>query len=1087
MADFEPVEIDFIYGGNTQSEGQKIEQSMKNITEASKSSVAAVQQSGASAVDAVKSQIDKTKENIQNLEKMVSGLKTRMADAAPGNAKQSAILDYNEANRSLTNQKTIFAGLEQRRTSLMNTQKQQVDANKNEEGSILSSVSSLYKWVAGLAAVKYAMELGKKIIESTESTTHQFETITEEASSATGFFFKTLASGDWSNFMDGMERAIQGARDYVNAMEDVQNKTNEQKVKSSSLDIKIGEARADSYSTDPKVVKQALKTIIALQTEKLTEEASLANQNYQVHLKKVADDNNLNKKALENTIKYYTANKETIEMGEKYNELKAIKPSKSISSTGVDYSAISSLNDPTQNQLNELIKEAKGAGIDLNNAAKLAEGFGKVTMPKRTELADLLAKSQDAEAAININNRRDKQRLVGMEKAEEDKAAADAKKAQEEKNKRTKEQLEFTTSIGRERIKRAFEIEQELLNAEVDGTDKERKQADLDYRKKLSEIDIQKAELIKKQNEVSGGIDKKTGKPTSKFNANLSDKDEKQFDDLAVGALKVKDAKIAEITKKDLDALTALYVKYGDERNKIEEEYNARIYTLRLNGMNKEADAVEKEKNERLSKVTTSLIKESDLYKLVSDEKLQVSKATTEKLLEDLRTRIAAEMAAGKLSAEEVNKMWDDINKAQKTVEGDKNKNNPFAQLGSAISGNTAAQKAFKEAPVGTSTEDLAKLEDAANKATASMAGAAGAALGGVQDILQSVVGGLDRLGFLTKEQKKDADNIIGMVGGAANLAMGIAAGNPMQIIQGSIDLIVNGMEYFDFKNKALEKDQKKHLDNVKNLEVAYKKLQRAVETALGTDVYAAQRSEIDNNKKQIAEYEAWIRDERQKKKRKQDADKIAETEAKIAELKASAEDEAKAITEALAQTDAKSLAGELADAITTAFAGGEDAALAFGDVAEKVMQNAVKNALKLQFLEKPMQSAVDQLAKDMESGGALSDAEQAAFRKKIEDAGKVYYDQLAQYSDLFTGEAGKQTGIKGDIKNMTEETGSALTGQVTAMRLNIVALLNNSKSSLDVVGKVLATLNDIKLNTDRLVRMDETLYYLKQNGIKVQ
>lgn len=276
-------------------------------------------------------------------------------------------------------------------------------------------------------------------------------------------------------------------------------------------------------------------------------------------------------------------------------------------------------------------------------------------------------------------------------------------------------------------------------------------------------------------------------------------------------------------------------------------------------------------------------------------------------------------------------------------------------------------------------------------------------------------------------------------------------------------------------------------MKNVEDLELKYKKLQRAVETALGTDVYRAQREQIANQKKQIQEYEAWLADEAKKKKKKQDEAKIAETQQKIQDLKNSIEDETKAIAEAIAQTDAKSLANELADAITGAFANSEDAALAFGDVAEQVMQNAVKNALKLQFLEKPMQNAVDQLAKDMESGGSLSDSEQAAFRDKIENAGKLYYEQLAQYSDLFAGDlSNNQTGIKGDVAKMTEETGSALVGQIIAMRLNVAALLANSKNSLDTVGKVLASLEAIRVNTLPISEIRDTLNYLKLNGIKV-
>jgi len=443
------------------------------------------------------------------------------------------------------------------------------------------------------------------------------------------------------------------------------------------------------------------------------------------------------------------------------------------------------------------------------------------------------------------------------------------------------------------------------------------------------------------------------------------------------------------------------------------------------------------------------------------------------------------------LSSETAKKMLADINSAQKTVAGDKIKNNPFSQLGASITGNTKAGAALKAGKLDTKTskEDLAKLEDEAAKATASMAGAAGAALDGVQGILTSVVGGLDQLGLLNEQEKKDAQDVIGMVSGAATLAKGIATGNPIDIITGSVGLLTSAFSLFDRKSKDIAKKQKAIEANLNDLTAAYKRLQKAVEDALGTDVYKDQRESIQNLQAQIRANEAWLAQEYRKKKKKQNQDAIADRKAEIEALKNEISDTADAIVEGLAQTNAKDLASQLGDALVTAFANGEDAALAMGNVVNDVIKNAVSHALKLQFLEKPMQKAVEQLAADMESGNELTSAEQSDFEKKIQDAGKLYYEQLSKYSNLFTGETTSQTGIKGDTAKMSEETGTALTGQIIAMRLNIVAILATNKNAVDVMSRMLAIQEDIRTNTSfcrRLDRIDETLYYLKLNGIKV-
>ena len=71
-----------------------------------------------------------------------------------------------------------------------------------------------------------------------------------------------------------------------------------------------------------------------------------------------------------------------------------------------------------------------------------------------------------------------------------------------------------------------------------------------------------------------------------------------------------------------------------------------------------------------------------------------------------------------------------------------------------------------------------------------------GAALQGVNSIVDSARKGLDTLGVeLDEQDNKVLDDIQGMISGGATLAMGIATGNPIQMIQGSIELITNGID----------------------------------------------------------------------------------------------------------------------------------------------------------------------------------------------------------------------------------------------------------------------------------------------------
>jgi hypothetical protein len=394
----------------------------------------------------------------------------------------------------------------------------------------------------------------------------------------------------------------------------------------------------------------------------------------------------------------------------------------------------------------------------------------------------------------------------------------------------------------------------------------------------------------------------------------------------------------------------------------------------------------------------------------------------------------------------------------------------------------------------GASVGDLAKLEDAANYALQSTAAAAGASLVGVRDILNTAVEGLDQLGLLTEEEKKTAQEVIGMVSGAANLAMGIASGNPVQIIQGSIELLVNAFKLFDKKSKDIEKAQKRAKQNVEDLTRAYDRLQRSVDKALGTDVYKKQREQVANLQKQIAEYYKLIELEEKKKKKKQDQAAIAEWQSTIDELTWQLEDIVDSIAESIAQTSAKDLASELADALVSAFEQGANAAEAMGDVINDVIKRAVINSLKLRYLEGPLNDIIDTFAADMESGGGLDSREAKKFRDAIEALGSDFYKAFEEANKALDGiystSTNTQAGIKGDVANMSEQTGSALVGQLSAMRLNVAAILVTSKNTGEAMTRMFATMERIRENTEfcrLLERIDNNIQYLRQNGIDVK
>ena len=383
-----------------------------------------------------------------------------------------------------------------------------------------------------------------------------------------------------------------------------------------------------------------------------------------------------------------------------------------------------------------------------------------------------------------------------------------------------------------------------------------------------------------------------------------------------------------------------------------------------------------------------------------------------------------------------------------------------------------------KKITIGVTVEEdgeLAKLEAALNKET----GATKTLKQGLKDTFasvsstidfiggtfDSVVGGMKKMGITMDEETEHVlGDISEMMSGAGQVAEGIATGNPLSIIQGSVSFLSSAFDLFNNRDRKAERAIKNHEKSVTRLGRAYTALQHAVDKALGETVYQNQSAMIRNLRQQQQHVNDMI--EAEKGKKHTDWDRIEEWQEQIAEKGREIEDIIDEITKSITQTDAKSIADELGDALVEAFTDGTNAAKAFDKIAGDVMRNAVLNALKMQFLEQPLQDAIKRLQRDMgfdaEGNGSfdgLTKAEQDRFRNAVKQAGANFQEAFKVYEDLFN-ELNKHdpSTLSGAIKGASQESIDLLAGQANAVRMN-------QATSLDLLRQQLIQISQINAN----------------------
>lgn len=520
-------------------------------------------------------------------------------------------------------------------------------------------------------------------------------------------------------------------------------------------------------------------------------------------------------------------------------------------------------------------------------------------------------------------------------------------------------------------------------------------------------------------------------------------------------ALTQVEQEITKTTEELQRQLLETYRSNAQQRLDVERQYDQEITWLRQHGYQQQAELAVKAKNKAIAELQATQVQGTSQWQTLFQNAQYLSSSAFDAILEELRKMVQGIKDSNVRAA--LNAQLDGL---QQQVVGSKN---PFKLLVDSI-------KQYNKAADGT----IEKKQQFAQMFTA-----IGSSIDLVKGSFDSVVGALKDMGLagdeMTQEMLGDISNLMG---GAGQLAKGIASGNPMDIIQGGVSLISSAISLFDSTSRRIRREMKQHEKQLKVLQRAYAQISWETDNAVGEGYYTSAQKEIENLKKQQKEYQELARLEQSKKSKDRDDDKVQEYLQNAEDAARQIKDLEKEITESLVQTNFKDLANEIANSFADAFSNMEDAAESFDEVWNTTIANAVKNSLKLKLIEPVVNQFTNALADYMGAhNNSVAGFNFDYWKRMLKNAGEAFTDGLAGFEEFFRDmgdevEEASDT-LEGQIKGVTEDTASKLAGEITAMRIRQVDMLlvqqgiHSCMESVDnTIRNAIGYLNRISTNT---------------------
>lgn len=509
----------------------------------------------------------------------------------------------------------------------------------------------------------------------------------------------------------------------------------------------------------------------------------------------------------------------------------------------------------------------------------------------------------------------------------------------------------------------------------------------------------------------------------------------------------------------------------------IEIEYRRRVAALGENATAEQIVLLAQQRDAKIQSVNAEALQAETKWAEMFGSFEAMSKESVRKYLDEVRKRVNEERTLNKITQTEYLQLISEIDTALKNLTN----NNSFA----AVSGSIKKWR--------TDVEQFGKGSAQAKTSWKGLAGDVSDAAGDVNQIIGQVAQSLDKLGIGGEELQKTLGNVMGIVGGAGDIAKGLATGNPVDVVKGSIQLLTSAIDLFNTKDKKLQKQIDGYQRNLKELGKAYAQLERDINNSVGESYYSDSAKSIENLKKQQGELQKSIDAERSKKKA--DGGKIDEWQKQLDSIPNQIADINKAVSEMLVQTTFKDFSNQLADAFVDAFSAGEDAANKFDDVFNNVIQNAVKNSLKLKLIEPQVKLFTDSLTAYMQNNdNSVKGFDFDKWKAILKTAGQNMTNALEGFEDVFKDDlTGNARTAAGAIKGITADQADLLAGQFGGLRLaqletnniNKALFAYMQKSGSDMMAVIKAnhlTHLEIATNTKRTADNTEKLWAIDES-----
>lgn len=515
------------------------------------------------------------------------------------------------------------------------------------------------------------------------------------------------------------------------------------------------------------------------------------------------------------------------------------------------------------------------------------------------------------------------------------------------------------------------------------------------------------------------------------------------------------DRQITETTEQLQKQLLETYKTNAQLRLETEEKFEQEITWLKQHGYTQQAELAERARQKTIAEIDATRIQATDNWKNLFANAQYLSSSAFDSVLANLKKQVDA---IGDVDIR--TRLMQQLEDLERQVLGNRN---PFKLLVNSI-------KAYNAAANGTPEK---------GKKFKQMFESIAGSIDTVKQGFDSVVSGLKELGLagddVTQEMLGDISN---MIGGAGQLAKGIATSNPMDIISGGVGLITSAISLFDSTSRRIRREMKQHEQQLKVLQRAYSEITWRVDNAVGEDYYKQQRKAIENLKRQQQEYRELARLEQSKKSKDRDDGKVQEYLANAEQAARDIADIEREITETLVQTSFRDLSNELADTWAEAFGNMEDSAKSFDEVFNTTIANAVKNSLKLKLIEPVVNGFTEALAAHMgANNNSVAGFNFAYWKRMLQNAGDAFTEGLQSFEEYFKDFSddvdGTKETLEGQIQGCTEDTASMVAGELTTMRIRQMEMLmvqqefNSSMQSIDNnIRQALTYLYGIHANT---------------------